>query len=254
MQTLSIKIDQKLYPVLNLPDRPKALLDRTVADIYGILTKQINQAVSRNPQRFPDDFCFELTLEEIRSLSEVTNCDFVWKGGHLPKAFTWEGCNMLATVLKSEIAIKHSLQIIRAFTAIERNRELASDLAPQLRFGDREILKSLAGELNQIHLEMRDLKERMKNVETQLSKASQSQETKYLGVSQTKQLYPIDVDGLISKHQGQQLQNLVKTKAKSKKQMLQIWFQFKKRFEVSRYVHLPKEKFNEALKWLKKLD
>lgn len=251
MKALNIKIEQKLYPVIDLPDRPKALLDKTVADIYGVLTKRVNEAVFRNPKKFPNDFCFELNPEEIRVLSEVANCDFVWKGGHLPKAFTWEGCNMLATVLKSDIAISRSLQIIRAFTAMERNRELNSDLAPQLRFGDREILKSLAGELNQIHLEMRDLKERMKKVETQISKLSQSQTTKHLAVSQSNQICHIDEGTLISKQEGVTLQNIVKSKAKSKKQMLQIWFEFKKQFQVTRYVHLPKADFKEALEWLK---
>ena len=252
MQTLSIKIDQKLYPVLSLPDRPKALLDKTVAEIYGVLTKRVNEAVSRNLQKFPEGFCFELTLEEIRTLNEVANCDFVWKGGHLPKAFTWEGCNMLATVLKSDIAIKRAIQIIRAFTAMEKFRDKHLELPPQLSLGDREIIKSLAGELNQIHLELRDVKERIKHLENKFPKHENIfQQMKYLNASQNDKVYQINTESFISKQQGQMLQKLVKDKAKSQQQMFQIWSEFKKQFEVTRYIHLPKKKFEEALKWLK---
>ena len=53
------------YPVLNLPGRPKALLDYTVAQIYRVKTKQINQAFSRNKKKFPEDFYFRLTKEEL---------------------------------------------------------------------------------------------------------------------------------------------------------------------------------------------
>ncbi len=115
-----IIIEETIYPILQLPNRPKALLDRHVAQIYQMPTKQINQAVRRNPEKFPDDFCFLLTLEEAKSLSEVTNCDLDWNGGYLPRAFTWEGCNMLATILKSDVAITRAIQIIRIFTAVEK--------------------------------------------------------------------------------------------------------------------------------------
>ncbi|MEK7487545.1 MAG: ORF6N domain-containing protein, partial [Planctomycetota bacterium] len=60
LSEMTLTIEHTLYPVLTLPYRPKALLDRTVAEIYGVPTKQVNQAVSRNLQRFPEDFYFEL--------------------------------------------------------------------------------------------------------------------------------------------------------------------------------------------------
>ena len=65
-----IKIEQSNYPVLQLPNRPKALLDKHVAQIYQVLTKHVNQAVHRNSEKFPPDFCFELSLEEVRALVE----------------------------------------------------------------------------------------------------------------------------------------------------------------------------------------
>lgn len=118
---ITLHVEHALFPILTLPYRPKALLDRTVAEIYGVPTKQVNQAVSRNPQRFPEDFYFELTREEFQL---VTKCDRFPKIKHssvMPKAFTWEGCNMLATVLKSETAFKRAIEIIRGFTSMEKS-------------------------------------------------------------------------------------------------------------------------------------
>lgn len=111
-------IADKKYQVIELAGRPKALLDRHVAEIYQVETKEINQAVNRNPEKFPTDFCFELTEEEKTEV--VTSCDHLKYSPHLPKAFSWEGCNMLATILQSDVAIQRTIQIIRGFTAIEK--------------------------------------------------------------------------------------------------------------------------------------
>lgn len=119
MQNLTITIDKHQYQVVNLPNRPKALLDSTIAKIYGVKTKHINQAVSRNREKFPPDFYFDLTPEETKLLSEVTFCDLDWRGGYLPKAFSHLGANMVATVLKSEMAVRRAVQIIRGFTELE---------------------------------------------------------------------------------------------------------------------------------------
>ena len=138
MQTFKITIDHRDFIVLCLPNRPKALLDRTVAEIYEVETMHINQAVRRNPEKFPEDFYFELTIDEVERIEESMNCylkDEVvpnWyhlnkshKIGdlkyspHLPKAFTHLGCNMLATILKSKRAVQRAIQIIRTFTALE---------------------------------------------------------------------------------------------------------------------------------------
>lgn len=119
MQTLSIQINEKRYAVLEFAGRSRALLDRTIAEIYGVETRHLNQAVARNSKRFPEDFCFQLTRVEAKSLAEKTNGQLIWTKGYLPKAFTLYGCNMLATVLESEIAIERSIQIVRAFSQLE---------------------------------------------------------------------------------------------------------------------------------------
>ena len=116
--------------IITLPGRPLFMLDRDVAEIYETETKFINQAVKRNPDRFPEDFCFELSLIEMNEL--VTSCDRFKTLKHSsvpPKAFTREGCNMLSAVLSTPVAIARAIQIMRAFTAMERFAEKRPDSA-----------------------------------------------------------------------------------------------------------------------------
>jgi len=95
------------------------ILDADVAALYGVETKQINQAVSRNPEKFPSNYLFELTKEEKEQV--VTNCDHLKNikySPNLPKAFTEQGLYMLATILKSVKATQTTLAIIDTFTKV----------------------------------------------------------------------------------------------------------------------------------------
>lgn len=109
--------------IVDLPGRPLFMLDKDVAELYETETKRINEAVKRNPERFPEDFYFQLTEEDLQKLV-VADCDLKFEnwGGprYLPYAFAREGCNMLSAVLNTPIAIARSIQIIRAFSALER--------------------------------------------------------------------------------------------------------------------------------------
>jgi hypothetical protein len=83
------------------------MLDRDLAELYGVSTKALNQAVKRNGRRFPPDFMFQLSKEEKGEL--VTNCDRFTKLKHssvLPRAFTEQGVAMLSSVLKSQRRVK----------------------------------------------------------------------------------------------------------------------------------------------------
>ena len=111
----------------------KVMLDRDLAELYGAEVKRLKQAVRRNIERFPEDFMFELTMEEDRTLRS----QFVTlKQGEHPKyppfAFTEHGILMLANVLRSEQAISMGIHIIRVFT---RMREVL--------LSHREILQKL---------------------------------------------------------------------------------------------------------------
>ncbi|NIQ88205.1 MAG: ORF6N domain-containing protein [Desulfobacterales bacterium] len=112
----------------------KVLLDRDLADLYGIKTKVLKQAVRRNIKRFPEDFMFELTKEEFenwRSQFVTSNRD---KMGlrYPPMAFTEQGVAMLSSVLNSDRAIEMNIAIMRAFVQLRKiittNEELAKKL------------------------------------------------------------------------------------------------------------------------------
>ncbi|PKN01710.1 MAG: DNA-binding protein [Elusimicrobia bacterium HGW-Elusimicrobia-1] len=102
----------------------KVMLDRDLAELYGVSVKVFNQAVKRNIDRFPEDFCFQLSKEE----SEILRSQFVtssfWGGRrYLPYAFTEHGAIQAANVLNSPRAVQMGVAIVRAFV---RLRELLS--------------------------------------------------------------------------------------------------------------------------------
>ena len=112
----------------------KVMLDADLAEIYGVTTKVLNQAVKRNAIRFPEDFMFQLTEREKAEV--VTNCDHrvrIKFSPHLPFAFTEHGALMLANVLNGERAALTSVQVVRAFVRLRQmlasNAELSRKLA-----------------------------------------------------------------------------------------------------------------------------
>jgi hypothetical protein len=98
--------------------RKKIMLDRDLAKLYGVETGNLNKAVKRNNERFPADFVFQLTKEELQSL--LFQFGRANRGGSrtLPYAFTEQGVAMLSSVLKSKQAIRVNIQIMRTFTKI----------------------------------------------------------------------------------------------------------------------------------------
>ena len=98
----------------------RVMLDRDLAELYGVPTKALAQSVKRNMKRFPGDFMLVLTYQEVRNLRSqfVTSS---WGGRrYLPYAFTQEGVAMLSGVLNSERAILVNIQIMRAFVILRR--------------------------------------------------------------------------------------------------------------------------------------
>ncbi len=94
----------------------KVMLDRDLAVLYGYETKRMNEQVKRNQERFPVSFMFQLTVEEVKHLrSQFATANVAVKSRTLPYAFTEHGVLMLASILKSNIAIKASVHIIEIF-------------------------------------------------------------------------------------------------------------------------------------------
>lgn len=99
----------------------KVMIDADLAALYVVPTKALNQAVKRNQARFPEDFMFQLTVNERDEL--VTKCDRLTKLKHssvMPHVFTESGVAMLSSVLNSEQAVMINVQIIRAFIRLRR--------------------------------------------------------------------------------------------------------------------------------------
>lgn len=114
----------------------KVMLDRDLADLYGVETKVLNQAVRRNIDRFPEDFMFELSLKEYESLrSQIVTLKT--RGAHskyLPHVFTEQGVAMLSSVLNSKLAIQVNIQIIRVFTKLRQALSDNTDLRLEIEY------------------------------------------------------------------------------------------------------------------------
>ncbi|MDO8526834.1 MAG: ORF6N domain-containing protein [Deltaproteobacteria bacterium] len=113
----------------------KVILDRDLAVLYEVQTKTLNQAVRRNRDRFPADFMFELTWEEVERLESRSQIVTLKKGKnikYLPFIFTEQGVAMLASILKSPRAVHVNIEIMRAFvrlrTMIATHKGLAQKL------------------------------------------------------------------------------------------------------------------------------
>ena len=117
----------------------RVMLDAALATLYGVETRVLNQAVRRNMERFPEDFLFELSEEELSNLTS----QFVissWGGRrHAALAFTEQGVAMLSSVLRSKRAIEVNIEIMRTFVRIRHVLAENSDLARKVAQHDEEI-------------------------------------------------------------------------------------------------------------------
>ena len=124
-------VERKIYIVRD----QKVMLDSDLASLYGVETKVLNQAVKRNFSRFPEDFMFQLTVEEFSSLRSQIVTSKVGRGGkrYMPYAFTEQGVAMLSSVLNSERAVQVNIAIMRTFVNMRKmlstNEEVNKKLA-----------------------------------------------------------------------------------------------------------------------------
>ena len=98
----------------------KVMLDFDLARLYSVSTGALNQAVKRNIERFPADFMFQLTGEEVQNMMSQFVISSKRPKSALPFAFTEQGVSMLASVLKSPIAVAASISIMRAFVQVRQ--------------------------------------------------------------------------------------------------------------------------------------
>ena len=122
------KITNKIFFLRN----EKVLLDRDLAKLYGVETRVLNQAVSRNIKRFPPDFMFALTRDEIMKISQIVTSSKI-KYSKRVRAFTEQGVAMLSSVLNSHRAIEVNIAIMRAFVHLRKMIASHKELAKKLK-------------------------------------------------------------------------------------------------------------------------
>jgi ORF6N domain-containing protein len=129
---------QSLVPIeviekkILLIDGRKVMLDKDLAGLYGVSTGNLNKAVNRNKERFPEDFMVQLSLEEFSNLKFHFGTSS-WGGTRKPpRAFTEQGIAMLSSVLNSKRAIQVNIEIMRAFVKLREMMSTHKDLARKL--------------------------------------------------------------------------------------------------------------------------
>jgi hypothetical protein len=125
------QVERRIYIVRG----QRVMLDEDLAELYEMTTKALNQALRRNPERFPSDFAFQLTPQEFSDLKSqfVTSND--GRGGrrYQPWVFTEHGVAMLSSVLRSDTAVRVNIEIMRAFVRLRRLLATPGELVAQLQ-------------------------------------------------------------------------------------------------------------------------
>ena len=132
-------IEKKIFLVRG----QRVMLDNDLAHIYGVTTTRLNQQVKRNLDRFPKDFMFQLTKKEFESLMLQFATSNKGRGGRRkpPYVFTEHGAIMLASVLNTAIAVRASIQVVRAFVRLREILSTHKKLAYKLSELERKIEK-----------------------------------------------------------------------------------------------------------------
>ena len=126
-----IEVENKMITLRN----QQVILDSDVADLYGVETKRVNEAVSNNPEKFPKGYIWELAAEEIVALrSKISTLKKTGRGQHSkypPKAFTEKGLYMLATILKSPKAVETTIAIVEAYAKLRELSRVMTEIPRQ---------------------------------------------------------------------------------------------------------------------------
>jgi hypothetical protein len=132
MSEYSIIPSERIRKCIYLVREQKVMLSPDLAELYGVPVGVLNQAVKRNAERFPDDFMFQLTRQELTNLkSQIVISS--WGGRRFtPYAFTEQGVAMLSSVLRSPRAVKVNIEIMRTFVHLRQLLATHSDLARKL--------------------------------------------------------------------------------------------------------------------------
>ena len=140
LKEIAIADEMVMQKIFIIRDQ-KVMLDKDLAELYGVETKRLKEQVRRNLDRFPSDFMFQLTFRELDYLrSQIATSS--WGGSRYPPmAFTEQGVAMLSSVLNSKQAIKVNIQIIRVFTRMRELLLTHKDVLSKLELLEEKYLK-----------------------------------------------------------------------------------------------------------------
>ncbi len=129
-----------LQGAIHLIRGQRVMLDSDLAAVYGVTTKRLNEQLRRNRSRFPSDFAFQLTAEELTNLrSQIATSSFHGGRRYRPWVFTEHGAIMLASVLNSQIAVQASVRVVRAFVRLREMVAANVQLAAKLEELERRL-------------------------------------------------------------------------------------------------------------------
>lgn len=139
LKTASFIPDERVISKIYFIRGQKVMLDEDLAELYKVETKRLNEQVRRNVDRFPKDFMFRLTPTEFENLKSQFATSS-WGGRRkIPLAFTEQGVAMLSSVLKSKVAIRVNIQIIRVFTRIRELLLTNKDILLQFKKMEKKL-------------------------------------------------------------------------------------------------------------------
>ena len=137
-ESISIVPDERIMGKIYYIRGKKVVFDKDLAELYAVETKDLNRAVRRNADRFPDDFMFQLSQEEFEILRFHFGTSSYGGRRYLPLVFTEQGVVMLSAVLKSKRAVQVSIQIARVFVKLRETLSTHKDLQIKIEKMEKE--------------------------------------------------------------------------------------------------------------------
>jgi hypothetical protein len=169
------QIQNKIYEIRG----QQVMLDFDLARLYGVETRVLKQAVRRNSKRFPEDFMFQLTANDINYLVSSGESQIVIPtsynfGGHLPFAFTEQGVAMLSSVLRSDKALEININIMRAFVSIRQYLLNSINLSRELESIKKDI-RCLNHDITSLEKDQENYEEQLDDIYIALTQLAKKQ-------------------------------------------------------------------------------
>lgn len=136
-------VEAKIIQIRN----QQVILDCDVAELYGVQTREVNQAVKNNPDKFPEGYIFQLDNQEFTNLRSKILTANSSKSRQLPKAFTEKGLYMLATILKGPIAIQTTISIVETFAKLKELSRIIVEIPNEEANEQQKCLLKRSGQL-----------------------------------------------------------------------------------------------------------